>query len=45
MYKGPVDKAKEGGRIEGGRLEWEGQGRMEEGKGKQLYLNNNFLKR
>ena len=40
MYKGHMDKAK-GGRIEGERWGWLGCGGVVEGKGIQLYLNNN----
>ena len=38
--KDPWTKSK-GGRIEGGRWGWVGQGRVVEGKWRQLYLNNN----
>ena len=39
MCKGPMDKAK-GGRIEGGRRGWVGQGKVVARKWRQLYLNN-----
>ena len=39
MYKGHMDKAK-GGRIKGGRWGWMGQGGVQGGKWRQLYLNN-----
>ena len=42
--KGPMDKAK-GGRIEGQRWVWVGQGKVVVEKWRQLYLNNNFKKR
>ena len=31
-----------GGRIEGGRWGWVGQGKVVAGEWRQLYLNNNF---
>ena len=40
IYKGPMDKAKEG-RIKGGRQGWVGQRGVVRGKWKQLYLDNN----
>ena len=40
MYKGHMDKAKEG-RMEDGRQGWVGQGKVVERKWRQLYLNNN----
>ena len=39
MYKGHMDKVK-GGRIEGGRQQWVGQGGVLGGEWRQLYLNN-----
>ena len=44
MYKGPIHKAK-GGKIEGGRWGWVGQGKVVAGKWRQLYLNNNKKKK
>ena len=40
IYKGPMDKDK-GGRIEGGRWEWVGWGKVVVGKLRLLYLSIN----
>ena len=45
VYKGPMKKAKERGRIEDGRYGWVGWGRVVVGKWRQLYLNNNKNKK
>ena len=42
--KDPWTKPKVG-RIEGGRWGWVGQGKVEAGKWRQLYLNNNLPKK
>ena len=44
VCKWSMDKAK-GGRNEGGRWAWVGRGKVVAAKWRQLYLNNNFLKR
>ena len=44
MCIGPMDKPN-WGRIEGGKWEWVGQGKVVEGKWRQLYLNKNKRKK
>ena len=41
MYEGPIDGARGGGGIKGGRWAWVGLGKVVVEKWRQLYTNNN----